>query len=203
MNKIEKFAENLKEVNSIFKENDCSFWLAYGTLLGYVREDGFIQHTNDIDIGVFFKDFNKNIIYDMIQDGWELIHIIGYPFDSMLISWRKRGERMDMHFFYDANDSQVYTSNLGMIFTKKNTPLFIKRYDYYHKKFDLKSVSFLDTPFFVPENPEFYLEEIYGSNWRMPIEKWDYTSDPVNIVDTGLIIDKNIQRKQTRDWFKI
>lgn len=51
--------EDLKEIDRVCKELDCTYFLAYGTLLGAVRHDGFIPWDDDVDIWMFRKDFEK------------------------------------------------------------------------------------------------------------------------------------------------
>ncbi len=66
--------EDLKEVDRVCKELGCTYFLAYGTLLGAVRHDGFIPWDDDIDIWMFRKDFDKFLAHapEKLKDNYFL-----------------------------------------------------------------------------------------------------------------------------------
>jgi len=51
----------LIDAAEILKRDNRLFWVEYGTLLGFVREGGFIEWERDVDLGVW-KD-NKDLAY--------------------------------------------------------------------------------------------------------------------------------------------
>ena len=55
----EKQYEILKELKRVCDENGLMYYLAFGTLLGAVRHQGFIPWDDDIDTGMPIKDYRK------------------------------------------------------------------------------------------------------------------------------------------------
>lgn len=51
--------EVIKRLGNACNQHKVIYWLDFGTLLGAIREKGFIPHDNDIDIGVRFEDREK------------------------------------------------------------------------------------------------------------------------------------------------
>ena len=70
MNKKEEFwLSELVKVGNLLDESNISYFLDHGTLLGAVREKGFIPWDNDIDLGVVNFEINKkfNVLKKLIS----------------------------------------------------------------------------------------------------------------------------------------
>lgn len=186
--------KNLKEINEIFLLNDNKCWLTAGTLLGFCRDGNFIKNDYDIDIGTEFKFFNKKIIKDLLKNDWFIRRIGGYVNDSLIFGLLKRNIKLDLVFFYKRNKKQVYHS-VGKFENSKEI-----RCDYVYSNFGLKKSKFLGNEFFIPDDEINFLKEHYGDNWKIPISKWNYITDPCNIIDTGIVIDKLKQKEELKKW---
>ena len=51
--------EILKYIDKVCKENNLTYFLAYGTLIGAIRHKGFIPWDDDVDIQMPRDDYNK------------------------------------------------------------------------------------------------------------------------------------------------
>jgi len=49
----------MKEVREQFDKHKVKIWLNYGTLLGAVRDKGFIEWDDDVDMSAWYKDIDK------------------------------------------------------------------------------------------------------------------------------------------------
>lgn len=67
LNVLEKFDEAMTK-------NGYAYSLAFGTLLGAVREHGFIKHDFDIDVFVWIDDYDTKMLEVLKEHGFELTH---------------------------------------------------------------------------------------------------------------------------------
>jgi len=49
----------LRQFKRICEENEITYWLSFGTLLGAARHEGFIPWDDDIDVSLLRKDFER------------------------------------------------------------------------------------------------------------------------------------------------
>lgn len=64
----------LKTVDSLCREKDIRYFLAYGTLLGCIRHHGFIPWDDDVDLFMFRQDYDRFVNLSQ-EDIPEDIHI--------------------------------------------------------------------------------------------------------------------------------
>ena len=102
MNKVQQRQyEILVELDRICKKNNIEYFLDGGTLLGAVRHQGFIPWDDDLDVGMFRKDYNKfvKIINEELNDKYffqncENDIYFGYMFGKLRIKNTKYTEKI-------------------------------------------------------------------------------------------------------------
>lgn len=68
--------EMLDKLDNIFSSNDITYYLAYGTLLGAVRHQGFIPWDDDIDLLIPRKDFIRLIhLFEEQKEHFNNLHL--------------------------------------------------------------------------------------------------------------------------------
>lgn len=189
--------KNLKELNTIFEKNDVPYWIQDGTLLGYYRDKNFIEHDNDLDIGVRWQDFSREIMLDILNQGFELYAVSGLTHDSLVINVIKRNISIDFYCYYKT-ESGIYHSAL----IKKPYADGRYRVDYSYKNFSIKEAYFLDCKCYVPEDELYFLETKYGKNWNIPNDKWISSVDPLNRTQTNITVKKKRSRKDFFRWLE-
>ena len=56
------------ETVNTLKVNDIQAFLVSGTLLGFIREGGLLEHDNDLDIGVFADEVTTEELVQFLQE---------------------------------------------------------------------------------------------------------------------------------------
>lgn len=151
--------ENLLTIKRIFDNNAIIFQLAFGTLLGAVREHDFITHDEDIDLAMMKQDMSHflSILFELRKHGFEMIR---YEERGFLTIMRK-GEYIDIYFY------EEYPTQPNLYYCCR---------DIFPKEIldDLIDYPFLGTFFKVPRMYEKYLEFYFGDNWKTPIVAFNY-----------------------------
>ena len=130
MNKLQsKQLQMLEKLIEIFESNGIKYWMAYGSVLGAIRHDGFIPWDDDIDVYINGRDyeklqkiFNKNVIDGLRLDDSFLCD--NYPFtfpkiisdDTVLIENRLKNSEYKGGIYIDI--FPLYSVNCNKIFRK-------------------------------------------------------------------------------------
>ncbi len=153
----EKAFENLTILKEICDKAGLTFMLAYGTLLGAVREKDFIAHDEDIDLAMFEEDRNKflALLPRILQAGFKIVRHDRRDLYSIM----RNGEYIDFYFFRDYGNGMRYCS--GFLLPEE----FFGQPD---------MIRFKGLDFHTHSN---YLDMLlceYGADWQTPIEYNNY-----------------------------
>lgn len=148
-----KFIHILKQ---IFDENNIKFFLSCGTLLGAYRDNDFIGHDFDLDLGIFEDDKQAflNLIPILDSKGIKLCNEWRGVFYTLIY----KGITCDFNIFYKA------------LFPYSLYYIGVGEFHFVPRKYikELKTYKFLGENFWIPTDPEGYLSYLYGKNWRIP-----------------------------------
>ena len=196
---VKKALKMLKIVTDILEKNGIEYYLDFGTLLGAVREKGFIKWDHDLDISLVNpKDFDKipKILKELRLKHFYRGYI--YNFEESLNRIKKsrleRGEtfkevKVD---FADKKSYQIakIRTNKFLIFGKGHLCLdiffkYLKDEKLYWMAFGsiystsvkplkdgFEKIELYGYSFKIPKNYSEYLSNIYG-DWQTPKEKWE------------------------------
>jgi hypothetical protein len=166
------------EILSVFMEEAGALgvrpFLAWGTLLGCVRDDTFIYNDEDVDVGLLEKDFTKveELKARMLARGYSVRRQ-----DADKISFfhpTATGLHIDVDRFF--RDDDCY-----WIRSEHSEDEFIYSNFFPLATFDdLVTTHFAGADVYVPGNPDLFLRSVYGT-WQIPEEKHDIRRGTLNL----------------------
>lgn len=180
------FFKILKKTKHVLDELKIPFFLSSGTCLGYFREDKFLDHDYDIDIGIFREDYKHDIISKMAKKGLRLYRTLGCLETGLELSFRLNGTKLGRHAKIDI--FLHYRDGDNIYWTSYAAPQFKKRIKYQVSNFVLKPVNFMDITVNVPYPTIKYIREHYGEKWYIPIKTkgqggtYDYRTSPTSVT---------------------
>jgi len=154
----------LDELTNIFADIDVDYFLMAGTLLGLMRQNDFLAHDSDIDIGIFDDNDAERIKRNLSQAGFKFAYAFGKKGKNLEYRFFKNGIQIDIFFYYKDND-KLYC---GVFDNKGNC------YKYLFDKFVSEKTLFKNIEVQIPSNPNKYLEAQYGKDWRIENKNWHY-----------------------------
>lgn len=151
--------ENLFLFQDIMDKYHLKFLLAFGTLLGAVREHDFINHDEDIDLIMMKSDMDKflSLLFEFRKYGFEVIRYERRGFLSLM----RKGEYIDFYFY------EPYPENTDLMYCCQ---------DIFPRNLleDTTPITFLGRSFNAPREYKKMMEISYGKNWMTPVEKFNF-----------------------------
>ncbi len=182
----------LEVIKEQLQKEGIVYWIDYGTLLGAIRENDFIEHDFDIDIGVKYDNNNEKIEKAFKNIG--ILKLKEFILDGVVVeqTYEYNGLTFDI-FYYFYNDNHMWTYTFYPVegvskkkkYSDKIVTTDLKVLKCFVKKRGIDKLLFKGGEYPIPENPIGYLEENYGKNFMTPIKEWDYIEDPKNTEEVA------------------
>lgn len=193
---IKVFHENalnvLKAFDECMNEANVNYVLAFGTMLGAVREKGFIKHDYDIDVMVWSDEYSSAMTKILEKRGFKLTR-------QILVEEGKLGREetyqldstsIDVFYVYPPVDEHPYVC----IFTSfPPYPTFESSMEKLGKvlahrvecpvKREREYVSFESLELPIPTNSDQFLRYYYGDDYMIPNPNWTMAQYDRHIVD--------------------
>lgn len=181
----------LDQFDQALNEGGFFYTLAFGTLLGAIREKGFIRHDVDIDVFMWIEDYSQDLHHCLYNHGFQLLH--SFEVDDGMSGREEtyifEGITIDVFFIYPAIDKYSYCCDfLAFPDTatfpqsmKKHGGLIARRIEMPFCKERIKA-PFEDRYFYVPKNAEELLKFRYGKDYLIPNPNWDIKSCDNHII---------------------
>ena len=187
------FQENGLNVLELFDKtmtsNGYKYSLAFGSMLGAVREHGFIEHDLDIDVFMWIEDFNEEVIKCLTEVGFHLKHtlIVENGNFAREDTIEKNGVQIDIFYIYPALEGRKYTYCCDFFprgncrsweqSISKYGGLLPRRLEMPTSK-DLKRVPFESLSLPILGNSHEFLSFRYGKDYMTPNPKWSNGENP-------------------------
>ncbi len=167
--------EVLSILNRVSKNTNVKYWLEFGTLLGKVRENNFIGHDINFDIGVMADELSPKFLIDIEKEGF---------IRKSSLSLKNEGLK-DIKYFYKDIEIEIF------IFEREKNKVLCYSEDkegrigvYKLSNSTLEETKFMGVDTYVPRNSIKRLLEIYGKNFNVSDSSWkDEMSPSLYITD--------------------
>jgi len=158
MEKTKHTRDNLNKLYQFImtRLHKFNFILFYGSLLGFIREGDFIENDDDIDLLLSIRD-RASLINRVQQLGLKItineLSIIQVVIENL--------GHVDIYFYESINTDIIIKWDGNLLFSKNDI-------------WPLKKTKFKNFLINIPYNSEKILQETYGLNWKIPLQKDSY-----------------------------
>lgn len=189
LNFQQKGLKVLDAFDNAMTENNYLYSLAFGTMLGAVRERGFIKHDADIDVFVWIDDYDSNLIECLKRKGFSVSHTFSVDNDqygkedTIMLD----GVQIDIFYIYPPIEGHSYPYCCDFIIhpdclsrehsVRKYGGLLPRRIEI-PISHEVVRVPFENLKLPIPCNAHEFLSFRYGKDYMIPNPKWTNGNNP-------------------------
>lgn len=175
--------EALVKFDKCLTDNGYPYTLAFGSLLGAIREHDFIQHDNDVDVTMWIDSYSPNLIkvlesagfrhkysYSVENDRYAKEDTFEYEGVSVDIFYIYRDSNLDSYCCYFVNQPGC-TTRLSSV---KEYGGLATRKIYLATNKDIIRIPFRGIEVPVPSNYDKVLKRVFGDDYLTPIPGWTH-----------------------------
>ena len=173
----------LKETVDIFGASQIQSWVDFGTLLGFVRSQNFIDNDFDIDVGVINVS-SEEITKILEQNGYKLVDAIYSKQGHFTLGFIRKGVLVDVYgyIFNELGGIECMIKKGDKFLALDNTFSGVEAY-----------VIFGHTVF-VPLRKEDWLTRIYGPGYVAPDPNYSGSLNVKGDLDEKDVTHKSLSR---------
>jgi hypothetical protein len=185
-NRLMAERELLKQITTLFHQNNIPYWLDCGSCIGAFRYGGCIPWDWDIDLAVLLPDFDNimHVLNQLDKEKYMVEDWSGrdYPKSFMRVYIKENRNHIDVyHFKIDPTKKKLtyLFSNGESIFMPESWKIEMRRFTFptdFKTVFPLKKAYFDGLEVFVPNDIVTYLQERYGENLN-PVRIYNEITD--------------------------
>lgn len=189
--------ELITKFDECLSKNGFRYSLAFGSLLGAIREKGFVKHDDDLDVWMWIDDYRPELIDNLKEYGFNLKYSFSIDDDKhgKEDTFEYKGALIDIFYLYESDNGEKYSCIFNIF------PDSISRKDSIKKhggllpvkcilpvSRDFERVPFESINLPVPVNALEVLKCRYGEDFMIPQPKWNKArKDQYHVIWQGKI----------------
>ncbi|MDO4695366.1 LicD family protein [Porphyromonas sp.] len=174
--------EILKAFTDALKELGLPYWLDYGTLLGVIRDNSYVENDSDLDFGMYLHDYTPQITetlkrygfkkeFDRLVDDGRTGRESVYSYKGVhtdIFFYAVQGEHMSTFIAFPEKDMdyEAMVKKYGGMRVYRTTHPYMKTKHHHYKDLNVS----------IPEDEHTYLISCYGEGYNIKDPHYDYVT---------------------------
>ena len=167
----------LEDFDRVIRGIDVRYSIFAGTLLGGIREGGFLKNDIDIDTVIFYKDYSPAIRTELEKDGFKFVHcyLVENGLKGREDTFQKNGVYIDIFYIYSDSRFPTYqcdfhSPDIRLINrnNQRNTVKVAVRRIEFLVSYEVVRIPFETIEVNAISNAKQWLEKRYGKDYMIP-----------------------------------